>query len=345
VNIHDRAIVVGISRYADANANPPWIRDLKGPDLDAQEIAAWLRQPSGGGLPKNNVRVISSANFPPASIGPQRQAILAEFDALKKLPTTALPGGFAGRRLWMYVAGHGFASARRDAALITAEATRQNRLNVWITNWFNWFLTSGRFQQYVLWVDTCATREATPLLTPCPWREEFAQNPDDISAFIAFAARLGKTAVEAPLEGRWRGVFTYALLKALGGAAGTPVRSAHLEKYLHNSLTTFMTDEQRNDDRVGHEPAFVETDDLDFGTPAPSKFTVTLRFPQECVGMEATLSIGAGTAPIARTTLQQQAEWIVHELDAGGYAAYVPELNRTFGFGVTGGEEVVITLH
>jgi hypothetical protein len=48
VNIHDRAIVVGISRYADANANPPWIRDLKGPDLDAQEIAAWLRQPSGG---------------------------------------------------------------------------------------------------------------------------------------------------------------------------------------------------------------------------------------------------------------------------------------------------------
>ncbi len=61
MNAHDHAVVIGISRSADAGKEPAWIGNLNGPDNDAAAVAAWLRKPDGGGLPEANLSVISSA--------------------------------------------------------------------------------------------------------------------------------------------------------------------------------------------------------------------------------------------------------------------------------------------
>jgi Caspase domain len=345
VNTHDRAVVIGISRYADAETEPAWITNLNGPDLDAEAVASWLRRPDGGGLPDENVSLIRSADFPdPTNIGPQQQRILDEFAALRDLPRNAYEGQFTGRRLYLYVSGHGMAERREDAAVITAEAKRAKVLNVLVTSWFEWFGDAARFQELVLWVDTCATRDASGLLTRCDWDREVRPDSDKVRRFYAFAAGLGKTAVENEIQGEWHGVFTYALLKGLDGALGTPVKSSDLRAFVHNSLTTFMTDKQRIDSRIGHEPVFGTTDDLVFAEPLrPPSFSVTLEFPADCVGKRATISVDAASPLVAETTLERPS-WQVR-LEAGGYAAFVPELDRAYPFGVTGGgSDEVVTL-
>lgn len=346
VNQHDRALLIGISRYKDAGADPPWISDLEGPDNDAEDLAAWLRRPDGGGLEVGNVRVVRSADFPdPTNIGPQQQAIVDEFTTLKELPTTAYNGQYAGRRLYVYVSGHGMAAQREDAAVITAEALRDDPLHVLINSWVDWLWYAARFSEYVLWVDTCATRQPVGLLKPCPWPREYRPDMGEGQLFVAFAAKFGKTAVEAPLEGKWHGVFTHALLKALNGAKGTPVRTNDIREYLVNTMSTFMTQEQLKDSRVAKEPAFGVTDDLTFAAPPQTKFPVTLRFPQEAVGKHASISFDAGTPPVEETVLPQR-DWTV-QLDAGFYVAYVSELDRQQPFEpfeVTGGSDEVITI-
>jgi hypothetical protein len=345
VNEHDRALVIGISRYADAAADPPWITNLNGPDVDADAIDKWLRKETGGGLPDDNVTVIRSANFPdPTNIGPQQKAIVDGFTAVKDLPTNAYEG-HAGRRLYVYVSGHGLAHGKYDAAVITAEATRDKILATLVNTWFDWFWYAGRFKEYVLWSDICASRDPTTPLLPCPWNEEHRLDASEGRQFIAYAAGFGKIAVENEIEGEWHGAFTYALLNGLNGALGTPVTSADLQAYIHNSLATFMTEKQRNDSRVGHEPAFGTTDPLLFGSPPqPLTFTVTLQFPPDCGGRQATISGDPTMPPIEQKSLPANAEWEV-DLAAGAYAAYVPELDRAYPFAVTGGgADAVITL-
>lgn len=338
---HDQALVVGISRYAAAAADPPWLRDLNGPDNDALAVGEWLRRDDGGGLEDENVRVIRSADFAdPANMGPQQRAVVDAFTELKNLPIDAFEGQYAGRRLYVYASGHGMAARRDDAALVTAEATLDDRLNVLVNSWFDWFWYAGRFKEYVLWIDTCATRQPVGFLRPCPWPPEFHIASGEGDLFVAFAAEYGKMAVENQLEGEWHGVFSYALLKALNGAIPSPVTSEALKGYLHNSLATFMTQAQVNHSGVAKEPAFGTTDALVFTTPPQQSLAVTLEFPQDCIGKEATISTAQG---LIHTTTLQQARWTV-DLEAGGYAAYVEELDRTYGFGVTGGESV-ITLH
>lgn len=344
VNPTDRAVVVGVSRYADVAAAPPWITNLNGPDNDAGDVAAWLRREDGGGLRDDNVRVVRSADFPdPAEIGPQQQAIVDEFQALKDLPRTTYNSQYAGRRLYVYVSGHGMAAQRQDAAVITAEAVRADPLHILVTSWFDWLWYAARFAEYVLWVDTCATRQPVGLLNPCPWPQEFRPDMGEGQRFEAFAAVFGKTAVERELDGQWHGVFTHALLKALGGANGTPVETSNLRDYLLNGLSTFMSQEQLNDSRVAKEPAFGTTDELEFAAPKRPTFPVTIRFPQEAVGTRATISVGA-SSPLVADTVLQQTDWTL-QLKAGSYAAYIPGLDREQPFEVTGGQNEVITFH
>jgi hypothetical protein len=335
---HDHALVVGISRYAGSAGPTPWLRDLRGPDNDAKALGEWLTKDDGGGLPPANVHVVRSADFPdPTNFGPQKQAVVDAFTTLKDLPTDAYEGQYAGRRLYVYAAGHGMALRRDDAALVTAEATLDDRFNLLVNSWFDWFWYQAYFKEFVLWIDTCATRDPVGPLEPCPWPVRPRRDAGGGPLFMAFGAEYGKMAVENEIEGDWHGVFSYALLTALNGAIGSPVSSEALRGYLLNSLRTFMNQAQLNHSGVAKEPHFGTTDPMVFTTPPRRTFAVTLEFPQDCVGKEATISTAAG---VIHTTRLGQAQWTV-DLEAGGYAAFVQELDRAYGFGVTGGEGVI----
>jgi hypothetical protein len=348
VNEHDQAIVVGIRRYADAADPSGWIGNLEGPDNDAEAVAAWLRNPDGGGLPHDNVRVIRSADVPdPFDEGgpaPDQRAVAEALNEIAELPRNAFEGQYAGRRLYVYVSGHGYAKQMDEAALVTAEATRGRPLNILITSWIEWFAAAGRFKEYVLWTDCCATRAPLAFLQPCDRAAETSPNAAASRRFIAYAAGFDKRAVENKMpDGKWHGAFTYALLKGLEGAAAGDVTSDTLRDYLRNNMKSFMRDDQRTS-VVAQEPAFGPTDPITFGAPPQKlRFGVTLRFPQEAVGKKATISVDASSPLVAETVLAAP-EWKV-ELETGVYVAFVPDLNRYQAFGVTGEQEdAVVTV-
>jgi uncharacterized caspase-like protein len=343
VNDHDWAVVISVSDYEGATAKPPWITKLKGPDNDAAAIAAWLTAPEGGGLPVDHVLQVPSP-FPASATGvPKQLEIVEAFNKLAELPTDAY-NQRSGRRLYLYASGHGLAAQRHDAAVITAEATFEDAMNVLITSWVDWFWYAARFEEFVLWVDTCATRTSPAItLRPCDRPAETRADAAQGQLVIIFAAGFNYTSVENELEGDWHGVFTHALLKGLKGAAGTPVTTGALKKYLFNSMKTFMTDAQRRNPQVAKEPWFEQAADLELAAPtkAPS-FTATIRFPPECVGKRVTISVNASSPLVADEMLAAE-EW-KPKLPVGAYAVYVPELGKQAAFEVTGGQDAVVTV-
>ncbi len=334
--------MIGIRRYADVDAPERWITDLEGSDNDAAAVVEWLVRDDGGGLLPDHVTVINSASSPDpfpdkASAEPHQKAVENAFRDLIALPRTTYDGQYAGRRLYVYMSGHGWTAEREGAAVITAEASLEKPFNVLVTDWVDWLWYAARFKEFVLWADTCASRRPISYLHACDVVREYRNDADRGRRFAAFAAGFGKLAVENKIDGEWHGVFTWALLQGLRGAAGSPVTSDNLRDYLFNSLRPLMTEDQLADSRVAKEPAFGTTDDLAFATPAqPKKFSVTLEFQPEWVGNQVTIIVGQ-SAPLAAHTVSQHAQWQL-ELEASMYVVFSPDLNRSHPFEVTGGE-------
>lgn len=344
MNDHDRAVVIGIRRYWDAPAG--WITNLNGPDNDADAVAQWLRQEDGGGLPQENVSLVRSADLPDPfpddlTAGPQQWRVERALNRVAELDPTAFEGQYAGRRLYLYVSGHGFAKQRDEAALVTAEATRGRPLNVLVSSWLDWLWAAARFKEYVLWVDTCATRTPLAFLKPCDRNPENRPNAADGKLFTAFAAGFDKRAVENQMpDGSWHGAFTYALLQGLNGGARTPVTTSNLRDYLTNTMSSFMREDQRTNRQVAKEPAFGRTDELVFGSATRSTFAVALRFPAEWVGRRVTIRIGSRSPLIAETVLLQP-EWTL-SLEPGVYVVFAPDQGDFHAFQVTGGGQDVV---
>lgn len=329
MNPHDHAVVVGIGRYRGARDPSGWIRDLHGPANDANAIAAWLRKPSGGGLPRGNVTVVTSSE----AGRPEQQEVEAALSALSQLPPST-PDGYAGRRLYLYVSGHGLANRADEAALITAEAEEYRTLNVLITSWLEWFYTATSFKEYVLWVDCCMQRQPLARLKACDLNERVGQG-DKGKRFVAYAAPFGKAAIERKMpDGKVHGVFTYTLLQGLKNAGAGEVTSEHLRQYLLSNMRSFMSEEDLIP-AVADEPGFGVTDNLTFHAPKRKRrLPVTLHFPDDAIGKKATVS--ANASKLAAETVLEQADWTV-KLPAGSYVAFVPELNRFTAFTISGG--------
>jgi hypothetical protein len=338
-------VVIGVRRYPDADDPTGWITNLKGPDNDADAVAAWLRKSDGGGLPHGNVGVVRSADFPEPfpgkqQVGPQQKAIQDALNNVAKLPSTAFEGQYTGRRLYIYVSGHGYAQQRNEAALVTAEAERDFPFNVEVRSWLDWFWKAARFKECVLWADCCATRAPIAVFTRCGRTPITAPNASDVRVFSAFAAKFDRRAVERQMneDGQWHGVFTWALLKGLDGAAAVngAITSDSLRNYLTENMKTFMRDNQLADTQVAKEPDFGNVDPITFRTlGAASRYPVTLRFPATCIGQAARIVTSASQPPAAETTLAA-IEW-KFALEAGSYAAFVPTVGLVHPFTITGG--------
>ena len=218
--------------------------------------------------------------------------------------------------------------------IIAANATYDRPSAVDVTSWRDWFVVAFQFQECVLWVDACATRAPTVFPGACDVRPKNRQYPGQAPRrFEAYAASYDKRAVENEMpDGKWHGVFTYSLLRALDGAVADELTSEGIANYLRNNMKTYMREDQQRDPGVALEPAIGQTDPIRFGE-APAKFAVTLRFPPSCVGKQATVTDGKGP-PVAETTLVAT-DW-KPELEVGFYAAFVPELMVTKSFSVTG---------
>jgi hypothetical protein len=238
----DRAIVVGISSYPQFGLDGTSSNDLQGPVKDANAMADWLVNEANA-----HVTLITStgrgggqawtvSDRPPR---PNSQDITDGFveyirESLGK-STARL-----GKRLYVYMAGHGFSPQPRHLALITADALSDVSIpNVQATSWIDWFADQLYFDECVLWMDCCATRTfgyevGKPLMKQGATRQD-----GRAKVFMGFAAGPSLSAFEGPIPpaGEIRGLFTDKLLRGLKGAAagasGT-VRTSDLVAYMKN---------------------------------------------------------------------------------------------------------------
>lgn len=214
----DHAVVVGIGKY-------PAVGELFGPVEDAVAFRNWLVSRRGGRLPPGNVTLIRS---PKALAGdrsravPIRAQIDAAFDRLRERET--LPDGFTGRRLYVFMAGHGFDPAPDDPALLMANADYDENIGYALParTYCDWFREAALFREIVLFMDCCRDQVRNAPVSGPPWKARPRPEAGEVRFFPGYATRSAHPAFEKPLEGAGpvRGLFTSSLIRCL--KAGTP---------------------------------------------------------------------------------------------------------------------------
>ena len=348
----DFAIVVGVQHYPGFGRADTQPNDLQGPDNDAGDVYDWLVSDDGGGLDKDNVRLIRSRDFGPpfqnALAGrPQKQAIVDAFSWLESLAqanAAAMRGLKVGRRLYVYMSGHGFAPRRKQAAIFLANATRvQTYHHVFASGWVEWFYDARYFDEFVLLMDCCMAFDLAISPENAGFRTLQGPGPGG-NLFSAYAARFPLKAVERLMpDGKHHGVFTYALLQGLKGEAADPatmrITSESLRRYLTNAMKTFMSQADLDDASVGKEPDFGADDPIDFGVVKQLPlFKARLRVPAS--GQPRHLRVLTGDLEVVKTGTVQGEETVEVALPKGVYFATADNPSVVKDFELIGAAEV-----
>ncbi len=217
----DHAVVIGISDY-------PHLNSLRGPTHDVAAVVEWLRDPSGGDVPETQIHVLSSeTHADPAR--PSSDDVYDAFRSTLDLAEDRAPDP-AGRRLYIFMAGHGFGPTLREAALLVANTERKTlRRNVSGSRVADFFGKARYFSEIVLLMDCCRENLEKVPAGPLPW-DPVSRAGKRPRRLYAYAAGDSELARERLHDGRVRGIFTVALLDALQVGASSPSRLRELIK-------------------------------------------------------------------------------------------------------------------
>ncbi len=277
---NDYAIIVGIARY-------PQLGDLQGPENDARNFHKYLTQYAADKVPEAQATLVVSSQFA-GTAAESAKPMLEEVDAaFRKLVDVAYEKK-VGRRLWLFMAGHGFAPELRDAALLMANASSRVRYHLPGRFCADWFCAAGAFDEVILLMDCC--RDDYPRTTPHPpfW-DEIKRAGSDVRNFYGYATKWSRKSRETalpelfPVENggapasQVQGLFTHLLIRGLKGEAtvsGGSITGATLRDYIHNQLDGLTVDgKSQNAEFVGDEMEdilFVEG-----APPAQTKVTIS----------------------------------------------------------------------
>jgi hypothetical protein len=350
----DYALVVGISRY-------PGIEDLSGPENDANEFFSWVTSQDGGGVDPANTKLILSSSFPPAPATqderPAQDQIYAFFnwmDNLSQANNQKRLGLHAGRRLWMFFSGHGFAPSLEASGVLMANATVRQVRCIGAARWADQLYNGGLFDEVLLFQDACRSRIAAAELDALYLVLGDASAMQQRKRFYAFSAKDQKLSKEMPFPGgKVRGVFTATLMDGLRGAARDPVTGAinarTLKTYLQDNMSKWLSDADKNNPDIAQEPDVRDFDVLDIVSPpvaapaagpagpagaAPAQsddmYSVTIHLP--AAGLSVTLQDGAFQPLMTANPAEQT--WSI-KLRRGLYRLIVPGRPDTI-FPVTG---------
>jgi len=329
----DWAIVVGIRMY-------PGLTNLDGPENDANAFYEWVTSPDGGDVPKDQVALILSKTPPattPKDAEPTTAMVQSAFDDLMdvaEMNQKAGAGLRVGRRLYIYLSGHGCAPGFKDAALLTANAT-PTRAGYHILGklYADWFLRSNFFDEAILFMDCC--RENYPQTPPNIPPYITMTGPDAIDkskAFYGFGTKWSRLSRERMMpDGKVHGVFTTALLEGLKGAACDPetndgqITATSLGNYLYTNMSKFLSEADLADAEVPREP------DLEYEKnpqnplviakgPVP-KYQVTINLPATAAGK--TLDILGGPKLPKLISVPAMPPTQTFELTSGTYIVQV----------------------
>jgi uncharacterized caspase-like protein len=343
MSAEDHAILIGINNYPELGEGGQ-SADLQGPGNDVDAIKAWLLDPKGGAFPNaSNIHVIKSRTSTSATDAYPNadalEAVLSGLDAIAQANKLAGRGQRVGRRLYLFMSGHGFSPAPRHGCLFTANAKERLTFNVHATGWLDWLQDSGYFREFVLWLDCCMNRMSflQPRDPPLPLVK--ASEPPG-ATFVAFAAQRNRKAVEVPTtedSGKTHGVFTWTLLEGLRGAAADAngrVTGRSLADWIRNAQAARMSPRDLEDVDVSKEPEVVQEDaGLIFvrGVSKPS-YAVLVSFPPNVTS--GTARLWTGTPPRIDKEFPVTGTPVTLSLQPGLYLIDVPHAGLRQGFEV-----------
>jgi hypothetical protein len=211
----DHAIVAGIGRYASS-----FLRDLDGPANDARATVEWLSDPVGGDVPLDQIQTVTSAQYPGES-RPSANDLYQAFENLIDIGEQKSPDR-VGRRLYVFMSGHGFGPTVREAALLMANAgPRRWGHNICGGSVADHFAAAGLFEEIFLLMDCCRDALSQVGPTVLPWDKDSDERSATSRWIYGFATGFDSRTRELPIDGEVRGVFTAAVLEALRSGVQT----------------------------------------------------------------------------------------------------------------------------
>jgi Caspase domain len=283
----DRAIVIGIANYPNFGPNGAGL-DLQGPVKDATDVANWLvtkanahvtliTSTGSGGLPASAAS--PAITWTTTDLRPNQQDVRDSFVSYLR-SAICQPMAHISRRLYVYMAGHGFAPEPLQLSLVMADALSDLSVpNIEATSWINWFADQLYFDELVLWMDCCATRTFSYEGGKPLFRKTATRANGRAKVFMAFAAGPSQLSYEGPVPPNYeiRGLFTDKLLRGLNGAAVGPdgvVRSSDLANFLRGRPATAAPATPLS------EPTFPFVDDMVLATPTLPTYLFRAALPE-----------------------------------------------------------------
>ena len=212
----DWALIVGINSYPLASGIPP----LGGAVRDSMKFLEWVKDPKGGDIPEADGHIchLTSPEVTPKSARPR--PVFSEIVKFFEEMLFQL-GNDPGRRLYIYLSGHGISpvnqAAIRNAALLMADTRPPALYPSFTANlWAETIRSSALFREVVLVMDCCRDlNNEAPVVTPTFGNP--TADSRDCRMMVAYAARCFSRAREAELgpNQEKHGLFTYSLLEVL----------------------------------------------------------------------------------------------------------------------------------
>lgn len=208
------ALLVTINHY-------PGLQDLNGPENDGRAFVEWLKDKTGGGVPKENIRHICSTDYSP-TMNPD-DANPTERELVRVLNTWfRVPRGWkdkVGTRIYLYFAGHGFTagSSISDPALFTAIAQSGDPAHIAGYRYAAKIVNAGFFDEVVLIMDCCQdVLKASQVIEPT-WSPPDNNQAANVKFLQAYGAPRGRKAFEtdSQLGNETRGFFSSVWMEAL----------------------------------------------------------------------------------------------------------------------------------
>lgn len=245
-NVEDWALVVGITSYPDF----PGLNPLKGAEADAMDFYSWVTAEDGGDIPDKQAKLLVTSQFIPHGNGPAPSKVMLDEWLQNLLRHNG--GGRAGRRLYLFYSGHGFAPDTDQVACLTAEATELFISHIHGDGWATDFYNLGKFDEVVLFADCCRTTiTQAPLMGTGVSKIFNKSGIRQRKRFYGLAAPVTQAAMQTlDKNSKPRGVFTLALMDGLRGKAADNstgvVGSTNLENFLNNYTSDYLPERLRN---------------------------------------------------------------------------------------------------